>query len=247
MENRKDILRHLPNTITSLNLLSGSIAVVMAFEGHLTIASALIGIAAVFDFLDGMTARLLKAYSPMGKELDSLADMVSFGIVPAVIAYQLMKQSLGINDFSFDLSIKAMIALMVPFLIAIFSGLRLAKFNIDERQTDSFVGLPTPANAMLIGSLPLILVYNNIPWINQLILNPWLLMGLAVFESFMLIAEYPMFSLKFKSLHFAKNRLRFIFIFISVLLLILLHFLAIPLIILLYIFLSAINNWIYKF
>lgn len=243
---RKDILRHLPNTITSLNLFSGSIAVVMAFEGYLTIASFLIGLAAVFDFLDGMVARLLKAYSPMGKELDSLADMVSFGIVPSVIVFQLMKQALGINQFSFDLNVKVYFALLVPFLIAVFSGLRLAKFNIDERQTDSFIGLPTPANAILIGSLPLIMA-GSFPGIIQFILNPWLLLFLSAFMSFMLVAEFPMFSLKFKSLGFAGNKLRYIFIFISVLLLILLQFLAIPLIIIIFILLSAFNNWIYKF
>lgn len=247
MEKRKGIVRHIPNTITSLNLFSGCIAVVMAFEGYLIWASFLIGLAAVFDFLDGMAARVLKAYSPMGKELDSLADMVSFGVVPAVILYQLMKISLGINQLSCDLSMKAYVVLVIPFLVAVFSGLRLAKFNVDERQTESFVGLPTPANAILIGSLPLILMYSNFPLVHNIILNPWVLIVLTLFQSFMLVAEFPMFSLKFKSLDFGKNKLRYIFIILVIVLSILLQYIAVPFIILLFIVLSAINNWIYKF
>lgn len=247
MEKRQGIIGHIPNTLTSLNLFSGCIAVVMAFEGFLPCASVLIGIAAIFDFLDGMAARLLKAYSPIGKELDSLADMVSFGVVPSVIIFQLMKASINVSHFSFDLNYKALLALFIPFAIAVFSGLRLAKFNTDERQTESFVGLPTPANAILVGSFPLILAYSNYPAIHSLILNPYFLIVLSLFQSFMLVAEFPMFSLKFKNPDFQKNRLRYIFIFISVLLLIILHYIAIPLIILLFILLSAINNWIYKF
>ncbi len=247
MENRKGIIRHVPNTITSLNLFSGCIGILLAFEGHLMLASAMIGIAAVFDFCDGFAARLLKAYSPMGKELDSLADMVSFGVLPSVIVYILLKQSLGIYQFSFDLSIKAILVLLFPFIIAVFSGLRLAKFNIDERQTESFVGLPTPANAIFLGSLPLISGMGENAFFNGIILNPWFLIISSLFLSLMLVAEFPMFSLKFKSAGFSKNKLRYIFIFISVFLIVLLQYVAIPLIIVLFILLSAVNNWIYKF
>lgn len=247
MEKAKGFIRHIPNTITSLNLFSGCVAIVMAFEGHLVWASFLIGIAAVFDFLDGMAARLLKAYSPMGKELDSLADMVSFGVVPAVILYQIMKLSLGIEHLSCDISLKAWFALLLPFVVAVFSGLRLAKFNIDERQTESFIGLPTPANAILIGSLPLILTYSSYQSVHGFILNPWVLIVLALFMSFMLVAEFPMFSLKFKSLDFKKNKLRYIFIILVIVLSVAVQYIAIPFIILLFIVLSAVNNWIYKF
>jgi CDP-diacylglycerol---serine O-phosphatidyltransferase len=247
MEQNKSIFRHLPNTITCMNLLSGILAIMLVFEGKPVYASLLIGVAAVFDFSDGLCARLLKAYSPMGKELDSLADMVSFGVLPAVIVFHLMKQSLGIHTISSALDWKAFGALLVPFSIAVFSGLRLAKFNIDERQTESFVGLPTPANAIFIGSLPLILAFHPDPFFHHLILSPYFLIGLSLFMSFMLVAEYPMFSLKFKSLSFKKNLLRYIFIFISVLLIVLLHYVAVPVIILVFIVLSGVNNWIYKF
>ncbi|OZA56958.1 MAG: CDP-diacylglycerol--serine O-phosphatidyltransferase, partial [Sphingobacteriales bacterium 39-40-5] len=140
--------KHIPNSVTCLNLFSGCLGIVFAFQGNLIWASYAIVIAAVFDFFDGMLARLLKAYSDIGKELDSLADMVSFGVLPSVIIYQLFALSPQI-DFGADwLSFSA-------FIIAVFSALRLAKFNIDTRQSENFIGLPTPANALLIASFPL--------------------------------------------------------------------------------------------
>ncbi|HQS50964.1 MAG TPA: CDP-diacylglycerol--serine O-phosphatidyltransferase, partial [Daejeonella sp.] len=146
--------KHIPNSVTCLNLFSGCLGIVFAFQGNLIWASYAIVIAAVFDFFDGMLARLLKAYSDIGKELDSLADMVSFGVLPSVIIYQLFALSPQI-DFGADwLSFSA-------FIIAVFSALRLAKFNIDTRQSENFIGLPTPANALLIASFPLIIADSN--------------------------------------------------------------------------------------
>ncbi len=238
------ITKHIPNFITALNIFSGSLAIVMAFEGNLVLSALFIGIAAIFDFLDGMAARALKAYSDMGKELDSLADMLSFGFAPAAILFSLIKTSAGIDGYYSSMPIAEMVIISTPFLIAIFSGLRLAKFNVDTRQTSSFIGLPTPANAILIASLPIVLHYSNIETLKEIILNQYILIGFIILQSLLLIAEFPMFSLKFKNLKFTENKIRFVFIGISIILLIILHVVSIPIIIFLYIILSAINNWI---
>lgn len=238
--------RHLPNFITLLNLFSGSIAIIMAFEGNLSTASYFIGIAVVFDFFDGFLARLLKAYSDIGKELDSLADIVSFGVAPSIIMFHLLKLSLNIDKFplSFDITtLVDIVVLLSAFLITVFSALRLAKFNVDKRQKDTFIGLPTPASAILIASLPVIMYNSDNFLIKQVILSIYFLVPLIIFLSFLLVAEFPMFSLKFKSINFTNNKIPYIFIGISVILLIILQYLAIPIIIIFYIVLSAVNNW----
>ena len=225
----------------------------MAFEGYIHYASYLIGIAMIFDFLDGLLARALNATSLMGKELDSLADLVSFGVAPSIITYQLLKRSINIGEniphMLSSTSSYELIILFSAFLIAVFSALRLAKFNIDERQTDSFIGLPTPANAMLFASLPLILNANGseriFNFVHNIVLNPYFLITLIVIQSFLLIAELEMFSLKFKDFSLENNKIKYGFLLISLVALIILHFYAIPLIIFFYILLSIINNWIY--
>jgi len=245
-----NIKKYIPNTITSLNLLSGCISITFAFEGYLLFAVYMIFIAAVFDFFDGMSARLLKAYSAVGKELDSLADVVSFGIAPSIIVFHMMKISLfkTVHLPSIeDLALNEIILLLIPFLIAIFSGIRLAKFNVDERQTDSFIGIPTPANAMFFVSLYLVSVIVKDELILSVLYNTYFISALVILFSLLLIAEFPMFSLKVKNLAWAGNKIRYIFVVLSVILLILLHTVAIPAIIFLYILLSAVNNWIYKF
>jgi CDP-diacylglycerol--serine O-phosphatidyltransferase len=245
-----NIKKHIPNTITSLNLLSGSLAIVLAFEGYLLYAVYMIFLAAIFDFLDGMAARLLKAYSNVGKELDSLADVVSFGVAPAIIIFHMMKISLfktldfpGIDS----LSAKEVLFLIMPFFIAVLSGVRLAKFNVDERQTENFIGLAVPANALFFVSLYLVSISIENDFILQLLKNEYFLSALIILFSLLLVSEFPMFSLKFKSLSFKGNEIRYIFIVLSLILLILLHTIAIPIIIILYILLSAINNWIFNF
>lgn len=228
--------KHIPNAITCLNLFCGCLALYFAFNNELVYAAYLIGIAAIFDFLDGMLARVLKAYSEIGKQLDSLADMVSFGVVPGAIMFALLAQA--------EASILGIPADVLPFfgfLITIFSALRLAKFNIDTRQAESFIGVPTPACSMFIGSLPLILattgnLYDNV------ILNPYFLVAVTVIFSYLLVAELPLFALKFKNLTWKDNATRFIFLGISVILLALVKFAAIPLIIVLYVLLSVIRK-----
>jgi CDP-diacylglycerol--serine O-phosphatidyltransferase len=237
------IIRHFPNAITCGNLLCGCIAIVFAFRGQLTTSAYLVGLAAVLDFFDGFAARMLKVGGELGKQLDSLADMVTFGVVPGVIMFKLIEA--GIN-----LPVSAVFAANVPllpyiaFFITIFSGLRLAKFNIDTRQSDSFIGVPTPANSILICSLPLILEFQNNGYDKSLafLLNPYLLIGLTFVTSYLLVAELPLFALKFKKFGWQANRTRYTFLIISVALLILFQFIAIPFIIFLYVAFSINSN-----
>ena len=217
------VLRHIPNFITSLNLFSGSVAVLLAFNGNLEAAFIAILLSAVFDFLDGFAARLLKAYSPMGKELDSLADVISFGLAPGAILFSLLSET-GINEFLPYLA----------FLIPVFSALRLAKFNIDDRQTSSFVGLPTPANAIFLSGLAF-------SYSDFLVTNLWLLIAITLFFSYLLVAEIPMFALKLKSLAWKENRIQYIFLFGAILIFAALQFNAFAPIIAWYILLSVIN------
>ena len=152
----KRIITHIPNTLTILNLLCGCTSIVMAFNGDLRNSAIFLLLAFHADVFDGLTARLLKVQSAIGKELDSLADLLSFGLAPAVILHVIMKNEMAIETFSFSLPPGKWIPLLIPFLLTVFSALRLAKFNNDENQEDAFVGLPTPANALMVISLPLI-------------------------------------------------------------------------------------------
>ena len=225
--------RHLPNFITCLNLFSGCIGIVYAFKGELIIAGYAILFAAIFDFFDGMIARLLKTYSDIGKELDSLADMVSFGVLPSVIVYQLFLQSPQVGNVSPFLNMSA-------FLIAVFSALRLAKFNVDVRQSENFIGLPTPANALLIASLPMILSQDN--WFfSSYILNPFFLFIFSLGMSILLVTEIPLISLKFKSLNWNDNLFRYILVISALLLVLIFKFAAVPIIVFIYILLSLIQ------
>jgi CDP-diacylglycerol---serine O-phosphatidyltransferase len=227
--------KHIPNFITCLNLFTGCVAIYIAFQGNLEFAAYLVGLAAVFDFLDGMVARLLHAYSEIGKQLDSLADMVSFGVLPGIIMFQLMRKS-AMADPNTSL-LQAEVFPFLAFIIIIFSALRLAKFNIDTRQTTLFIGLPTPANTLFIASLPLILATDQFN-LSQYFMNQYVLLGLTLFLSYLLVAEIPLFALKFKNLAWKDNATRFIFLLIAIPLLFLLKFAAIPMIIVLYVLLS---------
>lgn len=221
--------KHIPNAITCLNLFSGCVGITFAFNNNLTYASYAIVIAALFDFIDGLSARALNVYSILGKELDSLADVISFGLLPSVIIYQLFSRAPSMGEFSIYLNYSA-------FVIAAFSALRLAKFNIDVRQTDHFIGLPTPANALLIASFPFIIANGGF-WSNY-IANPFFLFAFSLGCSFLLVMELPLIALKFKNYHFATNKLRYTLIIASIVLIALFKFMAVPMIVLLYIILS---------
>lgn len=241
-----NIKKHIPNAITCCNLLCGCLAIVQAFEGNLVWAAYLVGLAAVFDFFDGFAARLLRVTSPIGKDLDSLADMVTFGVVPGVVMFQLMK--IGFDAYTIDGPANDGWTIYPPtttntmtylaFLIPIFSAIRLAKFNNDTRQTTSFIGVPTPANAIFICSIPLILKYSAF----TITLNPYVLVGSTIVLSLLLVSEIPLFALKFKFFGWKGNRIRYVFLALSLALLITLQFVGIPLIIVLYVLMSLITN-----
>lgn len=236
------INRHIPNFVTILNLLSGSIAIVFAFEGNLVLSSWFIAFAAVFDFLDGMFARLLNARSEVGLQLDSLADVISFGLAPAMIIYQMMQMSFNIPFVYFNgINMVAFTA----FLIAAFSALRLAKFNVDDSQQDSFMGLPTPADALFFASLPVVLLQaekDGVEIISGLLRNFWVLLAATVAFSWLMISHIRLFSLKLKNLSFKENQIRYFFAGLIVVMLFFLKLYALPLIVILYILLSLTDN-----
>jgi CDP-diacylglycerol--serine O-phosphatidyltransferase len=234
----------VPNTITSLNLVCGSLAVFFAVDNQLGLAAVFIFAAAIFDFLDGLSARLLKAYSSIGKELDSLADTVSFGLAPAAIVFTMIELTLfGKNQHIQDIeaSLSQWILLLSSLVIPIAGAFRLAKFNTDDRQTDQFLGMPIPANAIFFASLALILVLGDRSIIEPIILNKYTLL-ISIFScSFLMVSELPMFNLKFKNLKLKGNGLRYLFIVITILMLIFLKVYALPLIIIWYVLLSGIS------
>ena len=242
------ILKHIPNGITSLNIASGTIAAIFTFQGDLQLAALFICAALIFDFLDGFSARLLKAYSEMGKELDSLADMVSFGVVPALFMFYLMRQRLGVSlPINIDhLSFAEILMLLSPILIVVFSGLRLAKFNIDDRQSSSFIGLPTPANAILLIALTLTVMENYNSIYYRSISSPIGLTIICILSSLLLVSEIPMFSFKLKSLSFKENSIPYIFIIISLLLITFLQVEGIFLTIIIYIVVCLIQLYLNK-
>ena len=195
----KKILLHIPNAITSLNLLCGALGIAFVFRGRLDIAFWLLIAAALFDFLDGFAARLLNAYSPVGKELDSLADAISFGLLPAFMLYALYLPAAPRMWVSFS-----------PLIVAVFTAIRLAKFNVDSRQAESFLGLPSPASALLIASA-VFYTTGNPSW-KEFMQTSWFIPCISVVISFLLISGLPMFSLKFQGFSFGRNKVRFIFL-----------------------------------
>lgn len=234
----------VPNAITAMNLVCGSLSVFFAIDGQLGWASVFIFAAAAFDFFDGFSARLLKAYSSIGKELDSLADLVSFGLAPAAIVFTMLEYTLfGENQLIQDIegSWSQWIVLFTSLLLPVAGAFRLAKFNTDDRQSEQFLGMPIPANAIFFASLGLILELGTKQSILPFILNKYTLLASVFICSFLMVSEIPMFSLKFKNLNLKANALRFFFLGTTLLLLIFLQVYALPLIILWYVLLSVIS------
>lgn len=232
------IKKQVPNTITLLNLFCGCIAMVFALNKEFEMAFYFVSLGIFLDFFDGFFARLFQVSSPLGLQLDSLADMVTSGVVPGIVMYQLMGSSSGypklgclVEPFPF-----------VGFLITLGSCYRLANFNIDTRQTDSFIGLPTPANALFILSLPLVLRNLDSFFVLELLTNPFVLIGITLLSVYMLNAEIPLFSLKIKQISLKKNALQIGFLLSSVVLIASFHYAGIPLVIVLYVLLSVITN-----
>lgn len=232
------IKKQVPNTITLLNLFCGCIAMVFALNKEFEMAFYFVSLGIFLDFFDGFFARLFQVSSPLGLQLDSLADMVTSGVVPGIVMYQMMGSSSGypkldwiVEPFPF-----------VGFLITLGSCYRLANFNIDTRQTDSFIGLPTPANALFILSLPLVLRNLDSFFVLELLTNPFVLIGITLLSVYMLNAEIPLFSLKIKQMSLKKNALQFSFLLSSLVLLVVFQYAGIPLVIVLYVLLSVANN-----
>ena len=228
------ITRHIPNTVTCCNLFSGCIASVMAYEMKYEWAAFFIILAAIFDFFDGMLARFLDARSPIGKDIDSLADDISFGFAPAMIVFSLFKE---VHYPSFLANANEWFP-YCAFIIAVFTALRLAKFNIDTRQTTSFIGMPTPANALFWSSLAICIGGNQ--YMSQYF-NAFYLLLLVVIMSLLLVSELPMFSLKFKNLTWKDNKIKYIFLVVSVVLLLVYAINGLAAVIIWYIILSALT------
>ncbi len=224
-----EIKKHIPNFLTCCNLFLGCLSIFYATHNELVIAAYLIMFASLFDYADGFAARMLKAYSNMGKELDSLADLVTFGVAPALILSQML----------FFHHSQSQYILFAPFILTVFSGIRLAKFNVDTRQSESFIGLPTPANALFWISFPL--MYDLSDNIQNAFKSAWPILFLIALFSMLMVIELPLFALKIKNMNWKGNELKFILVVSSLILVIFFKFFALPLIIIIYILLSLIN------
>lgn len=231
--------KQLPNFITLCNLFCGTVAIIFAVRGMLDCAALFVAIGIFFDFFDGFFARLLHVKSEMGLQLDSLADMVTSGVVPGIAMFQLLSSS------TYVLETEGTFSMLLPYMglfISLGSAYRLANFNIDTRQSTGFIGLPTPANTMFILSLPLILQYQSTEIVVFFLRNTWVLLGITLLSTYMLNANISLFALKFKDYSLKNNIVKYVFLAVCLLLLLVLKVIAIPFIILLYIFLSLITK-----
>jgi CDP-diacylglycerol--serine O-phosphatidyltransferase len=247
-------MKQIPNIFTLLNLFFGCMAIVFALQTNaviiylndefnssfnipekLTWAAVCIIIAAVIDFLDGFVARLLKATSSMGKQLDSLSDVVSFGVAPGVIIYQLLRFSFATEENGLDVT---MLSLVPAFILSCAAAYRLARFNLDESQSYSFKGVPVPAIGLLIASFPLILHFNTIGNINSLLINKWFLYAVIILLSYLMVSSVKMMSLKFTDFTLKNNIPKITLLIIAIVTAIFLKWIAVPIVFIFYIILS---------
>ncbi|MBC7525115.1 MAG: CDP-alcohol phosphatidyltransferase family protein [Flavobacterium sp.] len=236
------VKNHIPNLITLLNLFCGCIALVFVFNGNHVLAFTFVCLGIFLDFFDGFFARLFNVSSPLGLQLDSLADMVTSGVVPGAVMFFMLKNAVHLQNFELD-NVDFLFCLL-GFAITLGACYRLANFNIDERQTDSFIGLPTPANALFILSLPLVL--NESVIAIELFTNKWILIFIVILSTYIMNAEIPLFALKIKNFSFKKYSLQISFLLLSIILLLLLQIVAVPLIIVLYVFISILKTIFFK-
>lgn len=240
------LVKQIPNLLTLGNLFCGTLATIFAVQGNFEATAIFVVLGIIFDFFDGFAARLLKVSGELGKQLDSLADMVTSGVAPGIVMFQLLgnknKYSNELLDFSFIFQNEINYIQYLGLLLTLGSCYRLAKFNIDTRQSDSFIGLPTPAMSLFIVSLPLIPEYSNIEFVQTILTNNYFLIAITLLLTYLMNAELPLFSLKFKEYSFKKNIVKYVFLGASLLIIIFLKFLSIPLIILFYVVLSIVEN-----
>ena len=238
------IRKHIPNLFTLGNLFCGTLAAMAAVQSSYTFAAGLVVLGIVFDFFDGFLARLLGVQGELGKQLDSLADMVTSGVVPGLVMFRFYEDVMGTADL--EVTHFLVILAFSSFLLTLGAAYRLAKFNIDTRQSDSFIGVPTPAMSLFVVSLPVIYEYGDLDFVNELLTNAYVLVGISIAFTILMNANLPLISLKFKNFGVKENLFKYLLILASVVLLITLKFLAVPLIILTYIVLSIIHNMVAK-
>ena len=241
------IKQHIPNAITLFNLSSGLLAIIAIFKGYYDEAFLFVCLGIFFDFWDGFFARKFKVSGELGLQLDSLADVITSGVVPGLMMFKLLLDIQEDDTSMYYLTEDYYYMGFVPylgFIITLASAYRLAKFNIDARQTDSFIGLPTPANALFIMSIPMIQFDGSHEWVVNALFNPFVLLVISLISAYMLNAEIPLFSLKVKEFSWKKSKLQFSFLALSAFLLLFFGFTALPIIILFYVALSTINNTI---
>ena len=241
-----NLKKHVPNFITLLNLFCGCIALLFAFQQNFELAFLFVSLGIFLDFFDGFFARLFHVSSPLGLQLDSLADMVTSGVVPGTVLFFLLANAINFDISTASIYEPKMWISLLGYIVTLASCYRLANFNIDTRQTDSFIGLPTPANALFILSLPIILKSTSSLLVLGLLVNEWILLLITALSAYILNAEIPLFALKIKEFSFEKYKLQISFLLFSVVLLIFLQISAVPIIILSYVLLSVINNRILK-
>ena len=234
--------KHIPNLLTLGNLFCGTIATILAVNNNFVFAGLFVVLGIFFDFFDGFAARLLNVSGELGKQLDSLADMVTSGVVPGIIMFKLIgDKQIGSVIFIDEFNLPTILP-FIGLILTLGACYRLAKFNIDTRQSESFIGLPTPAMSLFVISLPLILEYSNIELVNNLIGNNYFLFTITLILTYLMNAELPLFSLKFKNYAVKNNIIKYLFLMISLFMIISLQYLSIPLIITIYVLLSLISN-----
>jgi len=240
--------KNIPNSITLLNLLSGLIAVMFAAINQLEMAAYFVFLGIFFDYFDGFAARLLNIEGALGKQLDSLADVVTSGVVPGIVMFQLIRQSLGqwTEPIWFTTVDKLEWLPFLGLVITLASAYRLANFNIDNRQTTSFIGLPTPALTLFILAMPLILNHNPTAGVNAIIKNPIILIIITLLGSYLMNSNIKMFALKFKTYGLKENYIKYLFLVLSIILLLIFHYLAIPIILIFFILISVLQMFIVK-
>jgi len=236
------IKKYIPNLLTLGNLLCGTIATIAAVNSDYLTAASFVVLGIVFDFFDGFAARILKVSGELGKQLDSLADMVTSGVVPGIIMFQLLNEKyIDVNLLTGEFTFSPYLPYL-GLILTLAACYRLGKFNIDTRQSDSFIGLPTPAMSLFVIALPLIPEYSDSQFFIALMQNNYFLIGVTVVLSYLMNAEIPLFSLKFKTFGVKENLLKYVFLLLSVVLLFTLEVIAIPAIIILYVVLSIGSN-----